>query len=204
MKKMSLENKTTIIITCVVALIFIIGIVVLFGKGKISILSNNKMSSTADFNRQTYKGIVEYSGDINFFFIVDNRNRVSNILFLGDDSIKILANKKIEGKNVEDATYDVIDLLNGKKLLSKNIVLTSYQDNDSVTLIEKGLNRSLVVFGSGIQISRDSRLFADRIRELGVATNGNGNEIDAIKSLYDYSQILLSNSSINNVNNSVS
>ncbi len=190
MKKMSLKYKILLIVICVV--IFLVVGVVFFFLEKDRLFSSLG-SSNVELDYDNYKGIVEYSSDVNFMLVINNSNKVSNIIFLDKLSISTLADKKIEGMSIDKAVYKIIELLNEDKLFSKNIILTSYQDNDSIDLVYNEVNKNLVIFGSAAKVNKNSEDLSSRVNELKL--NG-GSRKENLKALYDYSKLLLLDKSL--------
>ncbi len=196
---MKISLKIKIIIGVVLVLLFfaVAGIYIYVVRDK---LISNMNSGKIELDVENYKGIVEYSSDISFMLVVNKSNEVSNIIFLDKDSVEVLADKNIEGKSIEDASYSIMEILNNKGLASKNIILTSFQDNDSVNLIENAINKNLVIFGLASKVSHEKGNLSSRVEELNLESKST--DIDNVKVLYEYSRNLLLDDAYNKMDNS--
>ncbi len=199
MKKISLKYK---ILICVLIIIIFIGLLVYFIYQRKDEFLSHIGSSNISLDEKNYKGSIELSGDVNIIFVINKDNKVSNIIFLDKSSINSLANKKIEGKNISDAMYDVINLLNENNLLTKNIILTNYQNNDCLNLIEENINKNLIIFGSHRTVSENSKTLKEKVESLNLESKDK--DLDNVKVLYNYGRDLLLNESLDSTNEDIS
>ena len=103
MKKVSLKYKVFLTVLCV-TIFLIIGFVIIYMER--DRLFSTLGSSNIELDYENYKGIVEYSADVNFMLVINKSNEVSNIIFLDENSISSLSDKKIEGMSIEKALYN--------------------------------------------------------------------------------------------------
>ncbi len=199
MKKIPLKFKILIVVVCII--LFFAGVLVYVYVERDNLFSSIG-SSNVKLDVEHYKGIVEYKGNVNFMFVINNSNVVSNIIFLDKKGVNILSDKNIEGKSIEGAVYSIIEILNNKNLLNKNIILVSYQDNDSVNLINNYINKNLVIFGSSSKVSYEEGKLSSRVLDFGL--NSKSSDIDNVKELYKYSKGLLLDDAYNNMNDTSS
>ncbi len=153
-------------------------------------------SSNAEFVDSSYEGVVEYSADVDFMFVINKEHKVSNLIFLEQKSLNALKDKNIEGSNIETAVYEAIRILNEEKLFTQNIILTSYQSNNCLSLVEAQVNKNLIVFGSNVKVSNQTLKLSERLSELGLESKGT--DVENVKMLYDQSKNKLLESAMNN------
>ncbi len=197
MKKVSLKYKVFLTVLCV-TIFLIIGFVIIYMER--DRLFSTLGSSNIELDYENYKGIVEYSADVNFMLVINKSNEVSNIIFLDENSISSLSDKKIEGMSIEKALYNIVELLNKDNLFNKNIILTSYQNNNCIDLVYNEVNKNLVIFGSSLKVNKNSENLSDRVNELKLE---GGSLEDNVKILYEYSKMLLLDESLENLESNV-
>lgn len=177
------KYKVMIIVGIIVVILSVGGI---FAYVERENLFSSMGSSNTEFVSSEYKGIVEYSGDVNFMFIVNNKDKVTNLVFLDKKALDVLKDKNIEGSNIESAVYDIVKILNEQNLFTKNIILTAYQNNDVLSLIEAQINKNLIVFGSNVQVSSQTSTLNEKLNILGLEAKGT--DIENVEVLYKQSK----------------
>lgn len=169
------KKKSLGIIIAVCILLFIILIVILFRNNAKSI--DIKLSSN-------YKSVIGIKVDSDILIVIDNKNRVSNILFLNDKSTLVLANQRIEGKPLSKAIELIVDKLkNGNEFNNgDDLLLTRYDNNSIYSNVLEELNKEFVIYGVDNKIIELDSTIIDKKQELNISDLSND-----IESLYEFS-----------------
>ncbi len=140
---------------------------------------------------ENYKSVVGIKVNSDIILVIDNNDKVSNILYLNEESTKSLANQKIEGKQLEKAIELIIDKLKNNNEFNNGevLVLTKYDNNQVYSKVLENLNKESVIYGIDNKILEETSTLNDKLLSLNL-----NNSASEIETLYDYSINLLKNS----------
>ncbi len=177
-----MENKKVIGVIIGALSVVVIVLVVMMLKG------NNK-SVNIELNTN-YKSLIGIKTKSDIILVIDDKDNVSNILYLNDQSAKTFANQKIEGKNLEKAIELVVDKLKNNDEFNdaSKLVITRYDDNDIYIKVLSELNKEFVIYGVDNKIVEESSTLDSKIMELKISDSSFG-----IDKLYEYSKKILKN-----------
>lgn len=169
------KKKSLGIIIGICILLFIILIVILFRNNGKSI--DIKLSDN-------YKSIIGIKVDSDVLIVIDNKNIVSNILFLNDKSTLSLANQRIEGKPLSKAIELIVDKLKNNNEFDNGgeLFLTRYNDNSIYSTVLSELNKEFVIYGVDNKIVELNSTLDIKKKELNISDSSTD-----IKSLYEFS-----------------
>lgn len=176
--------KKKIILTFII--ILITGIII----GISTLISNNNKSKNIELNIN-YKALIGIKVKSDIIIVINEKNKVSNILYLNEDSTKSIANQKIERKELTKAIELIIDRLKNNNEFNNNeiLYLTNYGDNSIYETILEEVNKQFVVYGINNQIKEESSTISFKINELKLENSSK--ELENIKQLDKYSKKLL-------------
>ena len=139
-----------------------------------------------------YKALIGVKVNSEVILVVNQKDKVSNIIYLNDESITSLANQKIEGKDIPTAIELVIDKLKNNNEFNngEELIVTKYEDNGIYSSLIQELNKECVVYGIDNKMVETTGNIADKLNELNIVTGTNTKE-NIIK-LDEYSKELLS------------
>lgn len=177
----------------ILILIGIIVFIVLFLLGGYLYINTIKysLSNGISLNKEKYKTSVGVESNINFILYIDKDDKVSNIIFLDNNSVKYLYNKNIEGKNIEDAVKEIIEKIKDDKDFYNNdkLKLINYGDNDIYKQVESEFNKEFVIYGINKNITPVVSTLGDKYKELT-----SDDSKDSVTDLYNYSLDIVNNS----------
>lgn len=163
----------------------ILGILLIASVAVVIIFSNKTKSKNIELETK-YKSIIGIKVKSEVILIVDYNNKVSNILFMNNESVKTLANKKIEGKSIEKATELIIDKLkNNNEFKDNHLNLIKYEDNGIHVNFLKELNKQFVIYGIDKNIVEQTSTINIKLDELNIKESNI--KMNNLKSIYKYS-----------------
>lgn len=177
-----MKNKKIMIVS-----ILIISVVLLF----FIVVSIMKSSKSIDISlEKDYEDII-YVSDKAEFLLVLKDEKVVNILFLNKEASKSLANKKIEGKDIEKATELIIDHLKNDNLLNdtSNIEIKSLKQSNSYQKTTSSFNKNLVIYGISKEAVNGSFTLDTVLTKFHLEDKKQ--EADNVETLYQYSKELI-------------
>lgn len=170
----------------IIGILTVIAIIVM-----IVFLKGNSKSIDIKLN-ENYKSVVGITVESDIILLVDDKNNISNILYLNEKSVKTFANQGLEGKNLDKGIELIVDKLknNNEFNPSNELILTQYDYNDKSIYnnISTLLNKEFVIYGVDNKIVTVTSTLKEKITNLNIS-----NSNDEIKSLYEYSKKLLKN-----------
>lgn len=177
--------KKKLVLGTVIA-IFIVAILI----GIITVLSINTKSKNIKLDTN-YKSIIGIKVNSEVILVINQKDKVSNILYLNEESAKTLANQKIEGKDIPTAIELIVDKLKNSNEFNngEELELTKYEDNSLYATVLQELNKEFVVYGVDNKIIEKNNTIQSKLNELNMTTKNDIKE-DLI-SLDDYSKNLL-------------
>lgn len=170
----------------------IIGIVSIFAIIiTIILLKGNSKSINIKLN-ENYKSAVGITVESDIILLIDDKNNISNILYLNEKSVKTFANQGIEGKDLDKGIELIVDKLknNSEFNPSNELVLTQYdyKDKSIYNNVSTLLNKEFVIYGVDNKITPVASTFKEKIINLNLDSSSN-----EVKTLYEYSKKLLKN-----------
>lgn len=179
-----MKNKKIGIILILIFFIIILGIFVK------NILGNGK-SSEIPLDENNFLGAVEVKASPNFILLINKKEKVSNIIFLNEESVDLFSNQRIEGKSIADATEKIVDIMKNENSFEKDseFILIDYENSEVFSTVKEEFNKQLVVYGVDNNITTTASNFQMRLNELNIAEQSN--EKSNLEQLYDYSKKLL-------------
>lgn len=174
-----MKNKKVIISS-----IIIVSVLLLF----FCVTNVMKSSKSNNIKLETNYEDIIYVSDKAKFLMVVKKDKVSNLLFLNKEASKSLANKKIEEKNVSEATELIIDHLKNDNLLNdtNNMEVKSLKQSSSYQKITSSFNKNLVVYGIRKEMVNGSFTLDVVMEECNMKEKTT--ELDNIEELYNYSK----------------
>lgn len=175
------KNKNILIGTIIGILVFILIVII------VVIISFNTKSKNIKLTTN-YKSLIGVKVESDIILVINQKDKVSNILFLNSKSVSTLANQKIEGKNIDKAVELIVDKLKNKEEFnhSSSLSLIRY-DNDSIyNKVLEQLNKQFVIYGVDKSIVEETSTIGIKIDELKL--NKTNNDLDNLKLLYNYSK----------------
>ena len=176
------KKKLEMILISIVMVISIIIVVV--------ILSMNSKSYDIKFD-SNYKAYVGIKVNSDIILVINNKNKIANILFLNKDAVDTLANQKIEGKDIDTAIELIVDKLKNKGEFNngENLYLTSYVNNNIYSSILSNLNKNFVIYGIDNKLIEQTSNLSIKLDELNLRSEND--ELSNLKELYNCSKKLL-------------
>ncbi|MDO5003127.1 MAG: hypothetical protein Q4E39_02730 [bacterium] len=175
------KDKKLLMGTIIGILVFILIVIV------VVIMSFNTKSKNVKLTTN-YKALIGVKLESDIILVINQKDKVSNILFLNSKSVSTLANQKIEGKSYDKAIELIVDKLKNKEEFnhSSNLYLIKY-DNDSIyNKVLEQFNKQFVIYGVDKSIVEQTSSINFKLDELKISKTDNN--IDNLKSLYDYSK----------------
>lgn len=181
-----MKDKKIVILVSVIVVLAII-VIVFITK---SVLENGK-SINIKLDERNFLGAVEIKGSPDFILLINKNEKVSNIIFLNEESVNLLSNKKIEGKSIDQAIKKIVDIMKNNNSFeeSDELLLINYDNNSLYPTIKSELNKELVVYGVDKQITEDSNNLQKKSEELNIKKKSTTES--SLEQLYDYSKELL-------------
>lgn len=178
--------KKKLVLGTVIA-ILIVAILV----GIITVLSINTKSKNIKLDTN-YKAIIGIKVNTEVILVINQKDKVSNIIYLNEESVKTLANQKIEGKDIPTTIELIVDKLKNSNEFNNGseLELTKYEDNSLYTTVLQELNKEFVVYGVDNKIIENSNDIQTKLNELNITTKDDIKE--NLISLDNYSKKLLS------------
>lgn len=155
------------------------------------VVSVMKSSKSIDISlEKNYEDII-YVSDKAEFLLVLKGEKVANILFLNKYASKSLANKKIEGKGIEEAVELIVDHLKNDNLLddTSNMEVKSLKQSNSYPKIASSFNKNLVIYGINKEIVNGSFTLEAVLTKFHLEDKKE--EANNIEMLYQYSKELI-------------
>lgn len=177
-----MEDKK--VIGAIVGVLSLVAIIVI-----VLLLKGNSKSIDIELNTN-YKSLVGIKVESDVILVIDDKDNVSNILYLNDESVTSLSNQKIEGKTLEKAIRLVIDKLKNNNEFNNgdDLIITRYDDNSVYSKVLTELNKEFVIYGVDNKILEENSSIDSKISELNIKDSTND-----INTLYEYSKKLLKN-----------
>ena len=175
------KKKILIIVIAIFCLFLIIGVV--------TILKVNSKSENIKLELN-YKSLVGVTVDSDIILVINQKDIVSNIIYLNDTSVLDLANQKIEGKDISTAIELIVDKLKNQGEFDNGdiLYLTKY-DNVSFSKVMEEFNKEFVVYGISNKIIEKDGNLDTKLNQLDLETNDDVNK--KLKILDEYSKKLL-------------
>lgn len=111
---------------------------------------NKQTPSDKLINHDNYLTMVEVSinKSPNFIYVIDKDKKVSNILRLDNDSVN-LYNKGLEGKSIEKAVGESMEIIWEDKLFLPNneITVIDYGNSSAYNLVKSEISKNMVILG---------------------------------------------------------
>ena len=187
---MNMKNKKIMILVgaIVVLAIVIIGFIIK------TVLENGK-SINIELDQKNFLGAVEIKSDADFILLINENEKVSNIIFLNEESVILLSDKRIEGRSIEQAIKKIVDIMKNNNSFEKSneLLLVDYENSSLYTTDKNELNKELVVYGVDKQITESSNNLQKKLEELNIKKQSN--DESSLEQLYYYSQELLQKNS---------
>lgn len=180
------KNKKLVIGTIVGVLVLIVLIAI------IVIMVLNTKSKNIKLNTN-YKSLIGVKVESEVVLVINQKDKVSNILFLNKKSVSTLANKKIEGKSYDKAIELIVDKLKNSEEFnhSNSLYLVKYDDGGNYSKVLEQFNKQFVIYGVDKSVVEQTSSINFKLDELKI--NKTDNNVDNLKSLYDYSKKNLEN-----------
>ncbi len=181
--------KKKIIIISIIVIFIIISLVGYFTFNTIY----KDLSDNIKLDTDNYLTSVEVKSNANFILLINKKEKVSNIIFLDENSVKSLYKKKIEGNSIEEAIRLIVDNLKSNNIIdtNSNFQLIDYGNSNIFSKVKEEFNKEFVIYGIEKDISSGTTTIKDKMLELG--QDDRNNEKDNLSSLYDYSLNNISN-----------
>lgn len=187
---MNMKNKKIMIL---VGAIVVLAIVIIGFITK-TVLENGK-SINIELDQKNFLGAVEIKSDADFILLINENEKVSNIIFLNEESVSLLSDKRIEGRSIEQAIKKIVDIMKNNNSFEKSneLLLVDYENSSLYTTVKNELNKELVVYGVDKQIAESSNNLQKKLEELNIKKQSN--DESSLEQLYYYSQELLQKNS---------
>lgn len=147
---------------------------------------------------EKYKTMTEFyiSNGPNFILVIDQNNKVSNILFLNKESI-CLYNKNIEKSNINQAISKIIQIINNDNYFNSinNITLFDYGDELVYNDIKEQTNKNIELYEISTAIIDNKTTIEEKADSLNIAAK---TKKDLLAGISYYSKNLVSRT-VNNV-----
>lgn len=181
-----MKNKNILIIVISVIVLIILMLMIILGKN----LMSNRKSINIKLDTDNYLATTEVISKSNFILIINKDNKVSNIVFLNNESLN-LSNKNIEGKTIEEAVKLIVDHLKNNDEFNDNseFKLINYNNSSIYSNILEEFNKEFVIYGVDKNIKESSETLSSKITSLNLEVKDN--ELDNVETLYNYSKNLL-------------
>lgn len=166
-----------------IVLILIIIIVVIF-------FQSNVKSKNVKFD-SNYKSYIEIKLDSDIILMISQKDTVSNILYLNEESVDTLANQKIEGKKINQAIELIVDKLKNNNEFdnTEEINLIKYKNDSTYTDIVTFLNKEFVIYGINNKLVENEGNLEEKV--ISINKEIKSSEKDNLHVLYEYSKELL-------------
>ncbi len=177
--------KKNLIVSSIISIIIIFLIII----GIYFLTTNNKSKNIKlDSN---YKALIGLRMNSDIILVINQKDKVSNILYLNKTSASTLANQKIEGKDLALAVELIVDKLKNKNEFDngEELYITRYsQDKIYATFIEE-LNKEFVIYGIDNKLVEQTDDLSTKLNQLKLKTTDS--TITNIETLYQYSKKIL-------------
>lgn len=195
--------KKKIIIISIVIIMFLIGTVI---AGKIMFKDIMlELSGNVGLDTENYLTAVEVNSSAEFILLFNKENKVSNIIYLNDDSVKSLYKKKIEGKTIEEAVQLIVENLKNNDIFNdnKNVIITDYGNPSLFSKVSEEINKEFVIYGINKIVTNNKTTLETKLSELNL--DAKKNKEKDLKTLYYYSLDIINKSekSSNNKTNNI-
>lgn len=160
---MKKKNKIILILGIIIIFITIVGVAFYFVFKDMTLeLGGNTLDT------DHYQTAVEVNSNAEFILLFNKKNKVSNIIYLNDQSVESLYHKKIEGKSIEEAMKLVVENLKNNDIFTddKNVILINYGNSEIFSKVEEELNKEFVIYGINKQITTDKTTLKDKLSDL--------------------------------------
>lgn len=174
------------VVFCIITSVVLIGIIV----GVVFFLSMNSKSENIKFN-SNYKYYVEFKVKSDIMLLIDNNDKVSNVLYLNDEAVTSLANKKIEGKDYKKAIELIVDKMKNNNEFNNGdeFVVYKYKDDFTYSEIITELNKEFIIYGVDNKLNEKTNSLENKLKELKI--NSTSDSLKNLEDLYNYSMELL-------------
>lgn len=175
------KNKKLVMGTIIgiLVLIVIIAIVV------VMVFNTKSKNIKLDTN---YKSLIGVKVESDIILVINQEDKVSNILFLNSKSISTLANKKIEGKPYDKAIELIVDKLKNAEEFnhSNSLYLIKYDDGGNYSKVLEQFNKQFVIYGVDKSVVEQTSTINLKLDELKL--DKTNNVPDNLKLLYEFSK----------------
>ena len=166
---MNMKNKKIMILVgaIVVLAIVIIGFIIK------TVLENGK-SINIELDQKNFLGAVEIKSDADFILLINENEKVSNIIFLNEESVSLLSDKRIEGRSIEQAIKKIVDIMKNNNSFEKSneLLLVDYENSSLYTTVKNELNKELVVYGYNLESCVGIPLYTNIVKHIvGIPNN---------------------------------
>lgn len=177
--------KRKIIIIGIIIVIFIV-IILIVGKMTFKNIIL-ELSGNVSLDTENYLTAVEVNSNAEFILLFNKNKKVSNIIYLNDNSVKSLYEKKIEGKTIEEAMKIIIENLSRNDIFddNKNIILVDYGNTEIFSKVLEEINKEFVIYGINKTITNDYSKIEEKLLDLNL--NRKNNIKKDLKTLYYHS-----------------
>ena len=156
----------------------LIGIlIVIFIVGIVMLLAINTKSIDVKLDKN-YKALIGIEVNSKIILVINQKDKVSNIIYLNDESVNSLANQRIEGKDIPTAIELIIDKLKNNNEFNhkEDLNIIKYEDNGIYSNIIQELNKQFVIYGIDSKINEKNLNINDKLNELDIETGINTKE----------------------------
>lgn len=177
------NKKTRILLVFICIVVIVLGVIV---KG----ILGGKKSINMPLNEAEVLGAVEIKASPNFILLINKKERVSNIIFLNEESVNLLSNQGIEGKTIEAVVEKIVDMMKNKDSFFKTseFVLVHYDNTKIFSIIKEEMNKQFVVYGIEKEVITTHTSFEEKLESLNIKKDVTKS---SLTQLYNYSQQLL-------------
>lgn len=175
------KDKKLLMGTIIGILVFILIVII------VVIMSFNTKSKNVKLTTN-YKSLIGVKVESDIILVINQKDKVSNILFLNSKSVSTLANQKIEGKSIDQAIELIVDKLKNKEEFnhSSSLSLIRYDNNSIYSKVLEQFNKQFVIYGIDKSVVEETSYIGLKIDELELERTNN--DLDNLKLLYNYSK----------------
>lgn len=184
-----MNKKQKIILIIAIIVIFVVSITV----GGYFVLKKAmlKLSDNISLDTDNYLTAVEVNSDVSFILLINNQQKISNIIYLNDKSVEGLYKKGIENNSYTKGIPLIIENLKNSNYFQENVILIDYGNEGVFSKIKEEFNKQFVIYGINKQITSDTTTLNNKVQSLGLTTE-TSNQINNLKFLYSYSLDVIS------------
>ncbi len=162
-----------------IVLILIVGmIIVSYITLKEAIL---RLNNNVSLDTKNYLTAVEINQEADFILLINNKKKISNVIYLNKESINSLYDKKIENKSIEDAVEIIMENLGQKT----KIEITNYKDTGVFNEFCNEINKQLVISAIPNELIKKTSTLEEKITMLNLSSDKDQDSM--LKALFYYS-----------------